>query len=166
MKTILFLLICQIAIGQTVCRDTLSPKMEKEYIEKGYTVIDECGWIRLDGINFKRLSLDSCKNVGGGVLPLYSMFYKATEYPATTPIYKVTIENRIDTLEADWIIVAGADGVLRKERHITILKEYGRISDKFGVYNPNNVKYKRLDGELLDVVLLKLADFEYIMSGN
>jgi len=78
-------------------------------------------------------------------------------YP-TTPIYKVVTENRIDTLETEWIIIAGADGLLRKERHVTILKEYGKISDQFGTYNPTYVKDRRLNGELLDIVLLKKAN--------
>jgi hypothetical protein len=127
MKTIFFLLMCQIAISQTV--------------------IDE------SEISFDRILFGSTITA-------------ATENISLVPIYKVTIENRIDTLEMEWIIIAGPDGILRKERHITILKEYGKVSDIFGTYNPTYLKYSRLNGEILDVVFLKEANYDYIISGN
>lgn len=165
MKAIIFLLfLSQIAYGQKiVCADTLSPKMRNEYIQMGYTV------------------LDSCNNFGCGLLfstgtkhwitlnpELFDSGYASiTPYPHTAySIRQPKTVHVVDTVLFDFVIIAGSDGILRKERQVTPIKEYDKITGYDIYFTSKNIKYRRLNGELLDVVLLKQANYDYIISGN
>lgn len=65
-----------------------------------------------------------------------------------------TTAHRSDTLQTEWVVIAGSDGVLRKERQVIVIKEYDHVTNGFWQIC-ENVKYRRLDGELIDVVLIK-----------
>ncbi len=62
--------------------------------------------------------------------------------------------HRSDTISVEWVVIAGSDGVLRKERQVIVIKEYDRVTNIFW-HIDENLRYKRLDGELIDVILIK-----------